>query len=202
MSDKLVIIGAGGHAKVVADIAQKNNLDILGFLDDNATEDVLGCPIIGKVSDCVNFDSDVMFIIAIGNNEVREKITSNYNVNYTSLIHPSAQIAIDVNIGVGTVIMANAVVNPSAKIGKACIINSNSVVEHDCEIGDYSHISPAVVLCGTVKIGDKVHIGANSVVKNNITICDDVTVGIGAAVTKDIAEKGIYVGVPARKLIK
>jgi len=202
MSEKLVIIGAGGHAKVILDIALKCGFDILGFLDDNATEEILGYSVLGKVSDCVKLDKDVWFVVAIGNNQIREKITEAYNLKYATLIHPSAQIGIDVKIGSGTVVMANAVVNPSANIGKGCIINSGSIVEHDCEMGDYSHISPAAVLCGTVKVGKKVHIGGAAVVKNNIKICSDVTVGIGAAVTKDITQKGIYIGVPARKMKK
>jgi len=202
MSEKLVIIGAGGHAKVILDIAQKCGFDILGFLDDNAIGEILGYSVLGKVSDCVKFDKDIRFFVAIGKNEIREKITETYNLKCATLIHPSAQIGIDVKIGSGTVVMANAVVNPSANIGKGCIINSSSIVEHDCEMGDYSHISPAAVLCGTVKIGKKVHIGGASVVKNNIKICSDVTVGIGAAVTKDITETGIYIGVPARKMVK
>lgn len=198
MKNDLIIIGAGGHAKVVADIALKLDYHVLGFLDDFKTGTVMGLPVLGRLEEIENYR--VPAVIAIGNNGIRSKIAERYKADYAVLIHPSAQIGSDVTVGEGTVIMANAVINASAKIGKHCIINTGAIVEHDNLIGDFVHISPNAALCGTVTVGSGTHIGAGAVVKNDVSITDNTTVGIGAAVTKNIESSGVYVGIPVRKI--
>jgi len=201
MSKKLVIIGASGHGKVIADIALKNGYEIVGFLDDNDTiKEIGGFPLLGSVSDAVKFASECEFFIAIGNNRIREMIADKYAVNWATLIHPTAVIGRDVEINAGTVVMANAVINPSARIGKHCIINTGAVIEHDNFLQNYVHVSPNAALAGTVHVGERVHGGVGACVKNNTNITADVTVGAGAAVVKDITEAGVYVGVPARRM--
>ncbi|MCL2773483.1 MAG: acetyltransferase [Oscillospiraceae bacterium] len=202
MSHNVIIIGAGGHAKVIADIVLKNNDTLMGFLDDNKpkNEIILGYPVLGKLDDIVFFDDKAVFIIGIGNNAVRKSLSEKYNVTWHTAIHPSASIGIDVTIGDGTVIMANAVINPSAKIGRHCIINTGAIVEHDNVISDYVHISPNASLGGTVKVGECTHIGIGASVKNNITITNDCVIGAAAVVVKDVVSKGVYVGVPARRI--
>lgn len=201
MSNKIIILGAGGHAKVIADIALKCGYEVCGFLDDNAKADkILGFPILGKIEDCLKF-TDCEFVIGIGSNAVRKMLSEKYALSYATLIHPSAQIGAEVTIGNGTVVMANAVINPCTVIGNHVVINTASVVEHDNVIENYVHISPRAVTCGTVKIGEGVHVGAGATVINNISVCSGVIIGAGAAVVKNIAEKGTYVGVPA-KIIK
>lgn len=201
MRNRLVIIGAGGHGKVVADIALKNGYTDIFFADDTTTGKCMDFPIICKISQLADFANDKTdFIIAIGNNEVRKKIAEQYNLNWVTLIHPSAQIGINVEIGVGTVVMANATVNPCSSVGKHCIINTSSVIEHDNVIGDYVHISPKVAIGGTVRIGDGTHIGIGASVKNNTMICNDCVIGVGTVVVKNIDEVGVYVGVPSRKI--
>lgn len=193
---KVVIIGAGGHSKVIADIIRKNGDSVVGFLDDDSSKN----GILGAVKTCVEYD-DCYFIIAVGNNAVRKSIAEEYNrLKYYTAIHPGAVIGENVNIGAGTVVMANAVINPSASIGKHCIINTASVVEHDCILESYVHISPGAVLCGTVSIGENTHIGANATVRNNISIAPDTVIGVGAAVVKNIDRSGVYAGIPAVEL--
>lgn len=198
---KVIIIGASGHAKVIADIVIKGGDELVGFLDDNAAlpEKIIGYPYLGIVDKYLDYSENCYFIIGIGNNSIRKKIAEKISVNWYTAIHPSAQIAIDVQICEGTAIMANVVVNTSASIGKHCIINTGAIVEHDNKLGDYVHISPNATLCGTVSVGNSTHIGAGVTVKNNTTICDNVIVGAGGVVVKDIDEKGIYIGVPAKK---
>ena len=198
--NRLIIIGAGGHGKVIADAALKNGYANICYIDDNATDDVMGFPIIGTSADieCLN-DGSTDFIIGIGNNAVRKTIAETYNVNWVSIIHPSAQIGFNAEIGKGTVVMANAVVNVCAKIGEHCIINTGAIVEHDNVIENYAHISPNVALGGTVRIGSLTHVGIGATVKNNTEICSDCTIGAGAVVIKSIKEPGTYVGVPIRK---
>lgn len=202
MNKNVVIIGAGGYAKVIADIIIKSGDKVIGFLDDNLSKDIkiLGYNILGEVSDIDNIsNSETYFAIGIGNNKIRKQIYEKYKVKYYTAIHPTAVISTDVTIGEGTIIMATAVVNVSSKIGKCCIINTGSIVEHDNILEDYVHISPNGTLSGTVTIGECTHIGTSASVKNNISICDNVTVGVGSVVVKNIEKPGIYYGVPAKE---
>lgn len=199
--NKLIIIGAGGHGKVIADIAVKNGYENIGFLDDCATDNCIGFPVVGTVADAEKFnDGQTDFIIGIGDNAARKRIAEKFEVNWTSLVHPSAEIAFNVTLGTGTAVMAKAVVNSSAVIGNHCIINSASVVEHDNIIDNYVHISPGSVLGGNVHIGEESHIGIGAAVKNNVNICKKSLVGAGGVVVRDIEESGTYIGVPVKKL--
>lgn len=203
MSKSVVIIGASGHGKVIADIIVNSDDKVLGFLDDADDvqgKKIIGFPVLGKIADYVNY-RDCEFVIAIGNPFIREKIAIELPVKWYTAIHPTAVISsLDVEIGEGTVIMANAVVNPSVKIGKHCIINTGAIVEHDNILEDYVHLSPNVTLTGIVKVGKSTHIGAGSCTKQVINIASDCIIGAGSVIVKDITESGTYVGVPARKI--
>lgn len=199
---KLIIFGASGHAEVVADIAMKNGYEIEGFLDDNESiSEVIGIKKIGKVSDCVKYKDSCDFAIGIGNNAVRKKIFEAYpDLNYVTLIHPTASIGINVEIKRGTVVMPMTVVNACATIGEFCVINSGAVVEHDCKIGNFTLIAPNATVCGVCNLGNEVYMGAGSAVKQVINICDNVTIGLGSVIIKDITEPGTYIGVPVKKI--
>lgn len=197
--NKLIIIGAGGHGRVIADIAYLNGYRDIAFLDDADIETSGGFPVVGKVSDFEKY-SGSDFVVAFGDNMFRERITRNiceYGLKLITLIHPRAVLARDVVVGKGTVIMAGAVVNTGTIIGDGSIINTCSSVDHDCVIGAYSHIAVGAHVAGEVKVGDRVFIGAGGVVIHDIKICDDTVVGAGAVVVKNVLKKGVYVGVPA-----
>lgn len=208
---KIVIIGAGGHSKVIADIILKSGDIVYGFLDDKLEKGTIiannkDLKVIGDLTARFSLPvthPELEFVIAIGDNKIRKEIAekSAPTIKYYTAIHPKAIIGIDISIGEGTVIMANACINSSAQIGKHCIINTGAIIEHDNELGDYVHVSPNATLCGTVKVGELTHIGAGVTVKNNINITDNCTIGAGAVVVKNIEEPGIYVGVPT-KLMK
>lgn len=206
MCKKVVIIGAGGHAKVIADIIHKSKDRLLGFLDDNLEKGkkvISEYEVIGKIEECLQLrkqDENIEFVVAIGNNKVRKEISNKYELKYYTAIHPSTQIGIDVEFQEGTVVMANACINSSTKIGKHCIINTGAIIEHDNNIENYVHISPNACLAGTVRVGENTHIGIGAVVKNNIEICNNCIIGAGAAVVKNIIEEGTYVGVPVKKV--
>lgn len=202
MNKRLIIIGAGGHAKVIADIAFKSGYTDISFVDDNKTDGFNGFSVIGKINDinALN-DSETDFVIGIGNNKIREKIAQEYDVNYVSLVHPSAQIGLGVTIDKGTVVMAQVVINSDAKIGRHCIINSGAVVEHDNVIGDYVHLSPKAALGGTVHIGKFTHVGIGASVIHSVNVCSDCKIGAGAVVVENIEKSGTYVGVPAKELL-
>lgn len=194
---RLVIIGASGQGKVIADIALKNGYRDILFLDDNEKiKECAGFPVVGKVIEANMFECDK--IVAIGNARIREKIQNGIN-GIVTLIHPTAIISRRVKIGNGSVVMAGAVINSDVKVGKGCIINTCSSVDHDCTIGDYSHISVGAHVAGTVKIGNRTWIGVGATVSNNLNICDDCMIGAGAVVINDIYNAGTYVGVPARE---
>jgi sugar O-acyltransferase (sialic acid O-acetyltransferase NeuD family) len=203
MPKSVVIVGASGHGKVIADIVIKSGDNITGFLDDadELPEEILGIPVLGKVDDYVLY-SDCEFIIGIGNASIREKIANRLqDVVWYTAIHPTAVIStLDVSIGCGSVVMANAVINTSAKIGNHCIVNTGAIVEHDNVLDDYVHISPNASLAGTVRIGKYSHIGIGACVRNNLSITSHCIVGAGATVVNDLSVPGIYVGVPARRL--
>ena len=206
MNKQVVIIGAGGHAKVIADIVIKSHDILLGFLDDNRQKGekiISDYNVIGNISECVLLQEkykNVEFIIGIGNNQIRKNISKKFSsIKYYTAIHPKSQISLGVSIGEGTTIMANACINASSKIEKNCIINTGAIIEHDNVIHDYVHISPNVSLGGTVEVGENTHIGIGAVVKNNIKICNNCIIGAGAVVVKDIKEEGTYIGIPARK---
>lgn len=199
--NRLIIIGAGGHGKSIADNAFKNGYKDICYIDDHTKGEVIGFPVIGTSEDIERLnDGNTDFIIGIGNDEIRKAIAEKYDVNWVSVIHPSAQIAFNAKVGKGTVVMANAVINVCANVGEHCIINTGAIVEHDNVIGNYVHISPNVSLGGTVSIGESTHVGIGAAVKNNIDICSDCMIGAGAVVVKNILEKGIYVGTPVKKI--
>ncbi len=202
MPFEVIIIGASGHGKVIADIIEKSGDKVFGFLDDNVlAEKVVGYNILGTVADCEKY-KDKNFIIAIGNNKIRKQIAQKYNyLNYYTAIHPTAVISNNTTINKGTCVMANAVINADAKIGGHCIINTSSVVEHDNTLKDFVHISPNAVLGGTVYVGEGTHIGLGAMVRNNISICQNCIIGVGAAVVKNITKPAKYIGLPAKEIL-
>lgn len=205
MKDRLIIIGASGHGKVVADIAVKvNKWERIAFLDDDESiNGTMNFEVIGKTDDAFKYAESADFFIAIGSNAVRERIQNKLieqGLNVVSLVHPSAVIGTDIEIGMGTVVMAGVVINSASRVGKGCIINTSSSIDHDNVIEDYVHISPGVNLAGTVKVGKGSWLGIGSVVSNNVNIYSSCKIGAGSVVVKDITEPGTYVGVPVRKL--
>ncbi|MGL5023158.1 MAG: acetyltransferase [Cetobacterium sp.] len=206
---EIVIIGAGGHAKVIIDIILQrkkilnDNLIVKGILDDSFSENeekkLFEIPIIGNVNKISELSSNIYYIIAIGNNSIRKKISQNYKeIKYITLIHPKAIIAENVSISTGTVLMAGSIVNACTKIGKHCIINTGSIIEHDNIIKDYVHISPGAILCGGVIVEEETWIGTGSTIIQGLKIGTKVIVGAGSIVIKDIEAECKVVGNPAK----
>lgn len=196
---RLIIIGAGGHGKVCAEIAKDMNCwDEICFLDDSFPKNkkCLDFNIVGCIKDtCIYKEHD--FFVAIGNNKVRgELILSllNKQINIATLIHPTAYISEYSSIGIGTSVHQFAVVNTDTKIGSGCIINTSSIIEHENTIADFVHISPNVSLGGQVSIGDYSWIGIGSTVLNNISIMMKTTIGAGSVVINSPTNNGILKG--------
>ena len=204
MAKDVIIIGAGGHAKVIADIILSSGDNLVGFLDDDDAKQgkviYKEYRVIGKVSDSFKY-KDKYFVVAIGDNRVRAEITDKYDeLNWYTAIHPKVVIADTVKIGDGTVIMAGVVINPDTTIGRHCILNTACSVDHDNIIGDYVHVSPGASLAGTVSVGDYSWICIGATVINNVGIVKNVVLGAGATATDNIDEPGIYIGTPARRM--
>ena len=205
MRERLIIIGASGHGKVLADIALKmNKWKEIAFLDDNEQRNsALGFDVDGKSTDVNNYIDNADIVIGIGNNEIRQKIQDEIEelrANVPVLIHPNAVIGEEVEFGAGTVVMAGVVINCSTRIGRGCIINTSASVDHDNVIEDFVHVSPGVRLAGTVKVGYKTWIGMGSLITNNVSVISNSIVGAGSIVLKNIDESGKYVGAPVRKI--
>lgn len=196
--NRLIIIGASGHGKVVADIAKKNGYRDIVFLDSNPSVTVCaGYPVLGPDTMLADMEGDVC--IAIGNTKARKRLMlQNAGRRFPCLIHPAATIADGVFVGEGTVIMAGAVVNPCVRIGRGCILNTASSVDHDCSVSDFVHIAVGAHVCGTVAIGEETWVGAGATISNNVVVCGGCMIGAGAVVIKDIKTQGTYIGVPAR----
>lgn len=196
---KLIIIGAGGYSKVIAEIAKLNGFKSISYLDDIESCNLKGY--LGKISDYRNYIKNYMFFVAIGDNVTRKKIQQEITAKgafIVNLIHPHAIISSNVKLGLGIAVMGGAVINSGATIGNGVIINTCSSIDHDCMIGDYVHISVGAHIAGTSRIGERCFICAGVTVINNIRICADCIVGAGAVVVKDIEKAGIYKGVPAK----
>lgn len=200
---KLLILGASGHGKVIANVAYDcDKWSEISFLDDNKN---IGTSLIGfKVIDSIyNLDlyiHDYICIVGIGDNYIRENITKRLQTlgaDIATIIHPSAVIGLDVNIGIGSVIMPMAVINTSVSIGEGCVVNTGATIDHDCELGSFVHASPGVTIAGTVKVGDRTWLGAGATVINNISVTKDCIIGAGSTVLKDLDKSGLYIGTPA-----
>lgn len=207
MKKKLIIIGASGHGKVCADIAEKmNQWQEIYFLDDNPnSKTCLNYNVIGTSDDVQKYKNDSDFFVAIGDNNTREKVLSkllDQNYPIATLIHPHAIINSHVDIGVGTAAMAGVVINSDTVIGKGCIVNTSASVDHDNQIEDYVHLSPGVHLAGNVIIGKSTWVGIASSVLQSIKIIDNCTIGAASTVINDIKKRGLFVGTPAKSISK
>jgi acetyltransferase EpsM len=205
LGSKLIIVGAGGHAKVVLDVALANSLTVLGFLDDRATAapdpryQLLGT--VDMLEDLMNTQPSSQAFIAIGDNHVRCQLDHDLLKNRRvapALIHPFGCISSCAEFGSGTILMPGVVVNAGTQVGRHVILNTCCSVDHDCSIGDYAHISPGAHLAGTVTVGEGCHIGTGASVIPGVSIGDWAVVGAGAVVTTNIPPRSVAVGIPAR----
>lgn len=200
VNKKLAIIGAGGHAKVVASTAIAAGIDVVGFYAHDPARigtTIFGLPV--KEIEKLGSDGCNNGIIAIGDNEARKKLSNDIDLNWISVVHPFAWVHPDVPIGNGTVICAGAIVQPGAEIGTHVIINTKASVDHDTSVGSYSHISVAH-LAGSSSIDEGVLMALHSVVLPGIHVGAWAIVGAGAVVTKNVKPNTTVVGMPARAI--
>jgi sugar O-acyltransferase (sialic acid O-acetyltransferase NeuD family) len=194
----MLIFGASGHAKVIIDCLVSQSISIDGIFDDDISKiNLLGFPVLGAYDEL--FLPEIPVIIAIGDNSIREKLSSQIKHQYGTAIHKSSNVSPYSNIGCGSVLMHNTVVQSGTSIGKHCIINTSATVDHDCILGNFVHIAPNAVLCGGISIGDKTLVGAGATIIPNISVGKNVIIGAGSIITKNIPDDSRVF--PARSII-
>lgn len=194
---RLIIIGAGGHGRVAADIGRLTGYTDIAFLDDHPSDTL---NVVGNTTDIERFVGTADFFVGIGNNTLREQFQKELErcgASIATLIHPSAVVASDAVIGRGTILAAGAIVCVNVTVGDGVIINTAASVDHDCTVGDFCHVSVGSHVCGTVHIGARTWIGAGATVIHNVDVGDDCMIGAGAVVVKSTTDSGLYKGVPA-----
>ncbi|KRE75874.1 acetyltransferase [Paenibacillus sp. Soil750] len=201
----IVVIGEGGHSKVIRDIIRSKEANqIVAILDDKYTEfisiDGLYQGPVSSAHQLIELGYELKWVVAIGNNERRKSIFTKLGLpheDYATLIHETAVISPSASLGHGSVIMANAVINADAHIGHHTIINTGSIVEHDCRIADYVHLAPKATLTGAVVIKEGSMIGAGATIIPGKQVGEWATVGAGATVIRDIPSFRTAIGTPA-----
>lgn len=198
----ILLIGAGGHGLVIAEIITAAGKTVVGFMDQKKTTSQHGGYEVYDFNDAHTQQEGLEYVISIGNNLTRKKISESHLFSYGNAIHPSSIISPSADIGKGTVVMAGVCVNAAARIGAHAILNTGCIIEHECVLEDYVHISPRVALAGNVHIGEGTHVGIGAVILPGIHIGKWCTIGAGAVVTQNVPDATTVVGVPARPILK
>lgn len=207
--EKLVLFGAGGHAKVVIDIIEQQDIcEIAGLLDDDPehqSKRFFAYPLLGTRAALPALLSAQLrhAIVTIGDNASRAAVAAyldQHGWRFASAIHPRASIGRGVEIGPGSVVMAGCVVNADAYLGSQVIVNTGATVDHDCRIDDAVHIAPGCHLCGGVSVGQGSFLGAGTTVTPGVRIGKKVVVGAGSTVIRDVADGARVSGSLARPL--
>lgn len=200
-SSKIVVLGAGGHAKVVISTVRAAGQDVCAVFDDDRSrwgDSVLGVPVEGGLADAPDSPA-YAGIIAIGSNPARRQIAARFqHLCWHTVVHPSAYVDSTVRLGQGTVVFAGAVVQPDAVIGSHVIINTGATVDHDCRLADYVHVAPGTHLAGAVQVGEGALLGIGSAVVPGRSIGRWALVGAGGVVIQDVPDHVTVVGIPAR----
>lgn len=211
MSLAVIVIGAGGHAVVVADALLAAGETVLGFTDADPQrhgQRLCGLPVLGDDATVLAAHRPDTTRLANGiggvrGTALRQRVQQRLQAQgwqFTGVRHPSAIVSPFARVGDGVQLLAASVVQAGAEIGAGCIVNTAAVVEHDCRLGEQVHVAPRALLCGEVELGARCHVGAGAVVRQGLRLGADTVVGAGAVVLKDFAGAGTLVGVPARPM--
>jgi len=210
---EIIVLGAGGHARVVIDILRRQKARLAGAVDTDTSrhgKDIDGIPVIG--GDDVVFrrqPADVLLVNAVGNlprqgfgdlrarREIYEKFVER-GYGFTSVISRDANVSVAARLDEGCHIVTGAIIHPGSSIGINTIINTGAQIDHDCHVGAHTHVAPGAIVCGRVTIGEECHIGAGAVINQYLTIGDGVVVGAGAVVVSSVADGVTVLGNPAR----
>ncbi len=200
----VLVVGGGGHAKVVIATLHALGHVAAGVLDDDpATEgaSVLGVPVVGSTDRLRTHVGPA--VLAVGSNGVRQRLAETYaDTEWLSLVHPRATVHSSVHLGLGTVVFAGAVVQPDVTVGQHVVVNTGATVDHDGHIDDFAHLAPGVHLSGGVTVGEGALLGVGACVAPGITVGAWGVVGAGAAVVRDLPPNVTSIGVPAVPIVR
>ena len=192
-----LIYGGGSHSRVIISILEKMGVQVVGIFDSNNK-----IKTIKKISFLGNYksqiDSKCKLVIAIGDNNTREKVSQTIQHPIGTIIDPDTKINKDVLIGKGSQIITSSTINVGTIIGKHCIINTNCSIDHDCKVSDFVHVAPGVTICGGVSIGKSTLVGAGTIILPNVKVGKNVIIGAGSLVNKDIPDETKVLGIPAK----
>ncbi len=196
----LYVLGFGGHARSVGDIALAAGVAQLLFIDGNARagESFAGFAAVREQPQ--SLADGWQAFPAAGDNARRMQQIAGCSLPMAVLMAPSAHMGVDARVGEGSLVASGAHLGPLSRIGRGVIVNTGAIIEHESEVGDFSHVSVNAVVAGRSRIGCRVMVGAGAVIIDGVSVCDDATVGAGATVVADIVEPGVYVGTPARRV--
>ena len=206
VTQRLLIVGAGGHAKVVIEAARAAGFAPVAVVDPQARGDVLGVPVRGTDEDVAilwasgEFDAAA---VAIGDNQLRLRLAGTLRrigCSTPAIVHPRATVSPTAEIYDGVVVMAHAVVNACARIGRDSIVNTAAIVEHDCALGEAVHAAPRSVMGGSCSFGSLTLFGIGAVARPGVKVGSRVVIGAGATVVSDIPDGWVVAGTPARRL--
>lgn len=200
---RVVVYGAGGHAKVVAYVVTCLGHEVIGLVDDLLPAGTVrgGLSVMGSGAWLHGRSEEVAVALGIGDNRIRNETFQTcrrLSIPCPSFVHPHATVAPSARLADGCIVMAGAIINPDAEIEAGAIINTAAVVEHDCRVGAFAHVSPNATLAGGVRVGAFAHVGAGASVIPGVEVGADTIVGAGAVVTKPVPARVVAVGVPAR----
>lgn len=194
---KIIMLGAGEHARVVLDSLQKNKREVIALFDPKYTGNIfMGISVLSEYQP--GLFPEAKAILAVGSNAVRKKLKARVSHQFTSSIDSTASISSHAKIGEGSMVLHGVIVQQGTIVGNHVILNTGSSVDHDCKISDFVHLAPGTILCGRIAVGEGTLLGAGSTVIPGVSIGAWCTVGAGSVVTKDIPDYAVVVGNPAR----
>ena len=207
--NKIVVIGGGGHAKVLISVLKKSGYDVMGYTDRDDRGVILGVLYIGNdgvLPQIAGQHRNCGAVIGIGKidaSDLRLRLQGELSAlgfDFPAICSPRSIINEAVTMAAGTVAFDGVIVNSGSTIGRACILNTGCIVEHDCRVGDDVHLAPGVILSGGVTIGSHCMVGAGTSIIQSVSICEGCLIGAGSTIVEDLTQRGSYAGNPAKRI--